>query len=278
MTALAEIVAGGRPPVLSSTLDSVLRFTLGRLDPPFGSSPLVGVGGRDPYRLKPDDALTPIQRAALEARLFSLDAALRPAGHVAATEEYRRLTGMKAPNATAEEIERETTLFVNDTAGLPAFALREACDAYRLGRIGDGEWMPKVGQVRREAERLAAADRKQRQEVLAVLSAKPSPTENPARKAALLAMARGLVKTMPMEGLKAEYKRTGRTFDEEATRDPQEQRVEESPDAYRASMLQHAMEVSARPMPKASPALRRSLGLPPEVDHQEDRFGSEHAA
>ena len=176
----------GRPPAITHELDASLRFVLNQLDPPFSPAPLVGHEGLRRYRLRQDNAPSPAVREALRQRLRVVEDTLTAAGHAMATEEYRILCTMKAPNATDDEIRRESVGFIEGTADLPAFALREACDAFRLGGKGEGEWMPKVGQVRREAERLAMPYRRQLHELRMVLEAEigPPATSTPEGRAA----------------------------------------------------------------------------------------------
>ena len=283
MTLPVRVAPAATPVPLSHELDGALRFSVAKLDPPIGAATRLGSGSIPQHEISPADAPHLELRSALESRLASIAAWMRPAGHEVATEEYRMLAAnLEAKDADDDTVMREQLGFLEATATLPAFALRDACTAFRHGKVGGGRWMPKAGEVRREAEMRLQALARERRLIETVLAAKVRAPVDPSRKEVLLAAARGLVKTMPMEGMKAEMERIGKSFDEASAQHPLEPHKGEVADAFQARMLREAHEAAQRPLPKLSDEHRRKLGLPPsplqEAGYPDSRFEDEHAA
>ena len=207
----------------------------------------------------------PGARAALERRAVELAPWTAPAGKSDVFAEVMGLfNGLQPRFASEEERAAQMVLYTDDLSGVPRWALAASCQAYRRAEVGDGRKMPTAGEVRIRAVRLVEAlDREERQ-IRAVLNAQPGrPAPTPERCAALVAAARDLAAAMRIDN--GPPKRGGMTDAE----------------LREARALSEAVRTGTpdpRPMPKASPALRRSLGLPPLVEHQDDHLGAEHAA
>ena len=196
MNALTEIRAVAALPSLpSARMDHALRTCVTRLVPPITSSP-------QRYSIALADAPSEALRQALAQRGERIDNWMRPAGPEAATEAYKNLVvSMAVPSMNEEEGIREMMGFVQATATLPLFALNGACAAFRDGVVGDGKWMPKVGQVCIEAQKRLAAFAKERREIAVVLAAEvKQPVFDSEIKARNLAEARDFIaRTKSME-------------------------------------------------------------------------------
>ena len=207
----------------------------------------------------------PGARAALERRAADLAPWTAPAGLSDVFAEVMALfNGLKPRFASEAERAAQMELYTRDLSGGPRWGLAAACQAYRRAEVGDGRQMPTAGEVRLRAVRLVEGLDREARQIRAVLDAKPGrPAPTPERCVALVAAARDLAAAMRIEA--GPPKRGGMTDAE----------------LREARALSEAVRTGTpdpRPMPKASPALRRSLGLLPKVDHQEDRFQGEHAA
>ena len=207
----------------------------------------------------------PGARAALERRAVELAPWTAPAGKSDVFAEVMGLfNGLQPRFASEEERAAQMVLYTDDLSGVPRWALAASCQAYRRAEVGDGRKMPTAGEVRMRAVRLVEALDREARQIRAVLNAQPGrPAPTPERCAALVAAARDLAAAMRIDN--GPPKRGGMTDAE----------------LREARALSEAIRTGTpdpRPMPKASPALRRSLGLPPQVEHQDDHFGAEHAA
>ncbi len=199
------------------------------------------------------------------ARHDEIDRWLGPAGPEFAAEEYHMLCATLGAAALDDDTARREMMgFVEATHRLPAFALKGACGAFRRGEVGDGQWMPKAGQVCIEAQKRIGALAKERRELHSVLTAKIGHDgANAERKKRLLEEAAKACASIALEGLKAEAERGGGLGYK-----PPEPRVEayrqgEDEEHYKARMLANAIEVGKRPMPKMSDTLLRSMNIQP---------------
>lgn len=255
------------PSVITVDLERALRVCVMRLMPPI--DPTV-----TRYGIDPANAPTDAQRRALSIRRDNLDRWLAPAGLDEANKAYANLVAVMATkNVDDATAIREMQGWVTSTAALPLFALTTACEAFRDGKIGDGEWMPKPGQVCIEAGKRVAAYARERREIDSVLKAEIRvATSVRSRKVELLAAAASFVSGHRMAAAGAS--RGGMT-------------PEEIADAKALSAAIATGTRDPRPMPKMSPYLRASLGLPPSSpashdappsDMVPDGFGTENAA
>jgi hypothetical protein len=78
---------------------------------------------------------------------------------------------MISQNMTEPEQLALLRAYRSDLIGVAAFALVEACKRFRSGHAGDGKFMPRVGEVRQEAERIALPFRQELRKVQAILAA-----------------------------------------------------------------------------------------------------------
>ena len=271
MQTLAKRDAPSVPAPLPQQLHHSLGVYVARLDPPLSA----GVAA---YEIPQRDAPTGSDRLALTQRRDQIDVWLRPAGEGVAARFYAIFqASMGVKERTEQEALLHMRAWIADCATVPEFALDKACAALRQGVVGEGRWMPDAGPVLIEARKHVTAYAKERRNIEAVLNAKVITTKpDERRKAALVAAARSLVKTMPLEGARAEAERLGRKIEAETQKRLDEPGPGENQDQFRARMLREAAEVGRRPMPKMGDALRRSIGLPPapEPDWRDD----EHAA
>lgn len=268
MTLLVRAEPAAAPLPLSQALDGELRFSVAKLDPPLGASTRFGEGGIPQHEISPADAPTPELRSALRDRLARIAVWMRPAGHEFALEEYRMLAAnLEAKDADDDTVMREQLGFVEATATLPTFALRDACAAFRHGKVGGGRWMPKGGEVRREAEGRLQTLARERRLIETVLAAKVRPAPNLQRSATLAAAARELADSMKADN--GSPKRGSMTDSE----------------IREAHALSEAIRTGTpdpRPLPKLTAEHRRALGLPRpaslEPAHVDSRSADDDAA
>ncbi len=246
MNSVIEVRASaGLPSYLPAHVDRELRTCVTRLIPPI-------TAGLSRYSIAAVDAPSPSMRQALSIRRDNIDRWLEPAGLAVAGECYKKLVlSMAAPNLTDADAAREMSTFVDATSKLPRFALEGSCDAFLTGKLGDGKWMPKPGQICIEASKRVADLAKERREIHAVLTAEvKEPEANASYKAQNLAEAAALV----AEGRSMEQaSRTGRLTPEQIT----EQKIA----AHAAELMIKYGQPDPRPMPPLSPYLRDKLGL-----------------
>lgn len=155
--------------------------------------------------------------AAYEGRRAAHVASLRPATEREIAAILYTLSRMPAPSAVDEDdAEIAVGIALNDLAGLPAWALKDAAEAFRTGRLGDGHWRPTSGDLRKAAERLTApahAEVRQLADVLAApIAAPPNPDKEVERAKRRLAgdMLRRAAEAACERDRDAERRRTGK--------------------------------------------------------------------
>lgn len=229
------------PTHLPPMTDRALRTCVTRLVPPITPS-------HTRYSIAVCDAPSDALRQALANRSARIDAWLLPAGPEAATEVYKDLVAtMSVPSADKETELREFRGFVEAAARLPLFALTTACIAFRDGKVGDGKWMPKPGQICVEAGKRVAELAKERREIQAVLTAEAkAPVADAERKAQNLAEAAAFV--AGVRSMEAALRRPTMTDDQIA-------------EAKAVSDAWSAGKPDPRPLPMASDYLRRKMGV-----------------
>jgi hypothetical protein len=121
------------------------------------------------------------ERTFLRQRLDLLGQWLAPASEVAINAELAALfVAMATGKAdSAKETSTLHRIYREDLAELPGFALVKACANFRRGDVGDGKFVPKPGEIRKEAMRIAKPFLEERARVQAVMSAEvPNPPES----------------------------------------------------------------------------------------------------
>ena len=246
MNELVQTKISALPAPISPTLERELRLVTNKLDPALHP-------GRLSYSISAEFAPSKELRQSLERRAHNIDRWMQPAGPERALAEFKILFDVMAhKDASGESADRITAAYVEALMDLPYFSLVEACTAFLKGAVGDGQWAPKPGEIRIEAQKRLAGLAKERREIKAVLTAQVlPPTTSPERKAKLLEVARHVVKDMRAAGLKAEYERAGKSF--EPPPDP----AEKTPEQH----LAHAEEIGKLPIPLLSESTRKTLGL-----------------
>lgn len=193
-------------------------------------------------------APTSEQRSALIEREQAVSGWLAPAGPDRARVEIAALLGVMASRAGDETDKRAMLeIYVADLAGVPLFALRSACRAYRSGAMGDGQWAPPPGVLRQTAEGYARALMEERGKLRKVLGAKiiADPVIDPERREAVVRMARGVCAELRAVDPVAQPRRSRLPTKEEA----------------QAALEIAALEIAHKPPPKLSDELRRKMGL-----------------
>lgn len=139
------------------------------------------------FRFRSRDVVpTEGERLFLRQRGEQLDVWLQPASLRVIDAE---LTAMFSTMAFRSGDEKDLTLvnriYRDDLAGLPSFALSKACSRFRKAEIGDGKFVPKQGELRKEAMRIAQPYFEERTRVEAVMSAEvpPAPVSLDERRA-----------------------------------------------------------------------------------------------
>lgn len=127
------------------------------------------VNGEIPH----DRALEPEARSGLDNRLNLIKAWLGPAGEEAVKEPVMMLFAVMAHSKLGEmDSKILLRVYMSDLADLPAFAIHKACERYRKGEVGDGKWMPGIGELRTEARKACEDLEREKAEITTVLTAK----------------------------------------------------------------------------------------------------------
>lgn len=137
-----------------------------------------------------DRAPSHAERRELQVRLESLDRWLTPASSRQLDEVITSMFSTMAYRSSDAEIDLLLVqrIYKDDLAGVPGFALEEACARFRQGAIGDPRFVPKQGEVRQEAIRIAKDYYRERSDVSAILTAKvPGPPPSDEDRAAAVA-------------------------------------------------------------------------------------------
>ena len=109
------------------------------------------------------------------ARVEEISDAMEPIGERGAMRELAALFAVMAiRNASEDEASALMAVYAADLGELPAFALAEACRAYRRGILGDGKWLPTPGEIYQAAVRAVEGPAKECRAILSILSAKIS--------------------------------------------------------------------------------------------------------
>lgn len=196
----------GLPTPPLATLDLAVRTMANKLTP-------VGLG----FEIAAVNAPTPELRRDLQVRASALDHWLRPAGD-SALDEITAIFMMPAKSVEAGDAKARMRLYERDLADVPLFALSKACSDFRQGRAGDG-WRPTQTDIRKQAEQHSQPFRAERLKIGNVLAATIIDIrDNPERRKAIADKLREVARSVSMEGKRAEYRRLGRTFDEEQER------------------------------------------------------------
>ena len=241
------IVDGTVPTPLQPEWDQQLRVCVSKLDPP-------GSGGRIAQRDAPSDA----HLRAMKGRLDRIAVWMRPAPRLKAIEWLAAMLLPRAGTGDGEEgSEILLNLYAKTVEDLPAYAVREACLTIMHGEAPgiDRHFRPSSTAVRAEVLRLLQPLAKQQREIESVLNATVIGSKSgPEKRAAIVAAGREKVAEIAAEGIRAEQIRAGRILDDAPASPP------ETPQ-------QTLDRLKSEPMPKASPALRRNLGI---ADWQEN--------
>lgn len=236
------------PSLLDAASADAVWSILAKLDPPFNPA------GRT-YSLPSEYAPRPEMRRMLEARSDRLRIWLEPSGQERVLRSIASLyLSMSSRSGNDGEIKAEKRQLAMDLADVPAFALSEACEAFRRGDIGDGKWVPKGGEIRVQAMKRVYPLSRERREIDAVLTATVVAPINRARREALITKANDLVSEMRAA---SEATRRGKMSEQELF------------DARVVSEMMKNGTPDPRPLPKLSPYLAGKLGLLPAATESE---------
>lgn len=217
----------------------------------------VGLG----YEIPASMALLDGQRAYLSRHADLQDRALGAAGvEYARVEIAAMFDVMKIRSADEKTLEERIEIYAGDLASLPAFALSKACADYRQGVVGDGDWAPTPGEIRKRGIAIMEPLAKERASIRALLAAKPAPERenNELRRQAAADLIRNAWK-IKIPDRAAALRKFG---------DPPPPKTPEQITAQEAAEKRLA-ELATMPTPRLSPTLRASLGLP-ETQQRED--------
>jgi hypothetical protein len=124
------------------------------------------------------------ERLFLRQRAEVLDAWLQPVSlRVLEIELTAMFSTMAFRSGDEKDFKLVERIYRDDLAGVPAFALSQACARFRKAEIGDGKFMPKQGEIRKEAMRIAKDFLEERARIQAIASAEVPPApESPERR------------------------------------------------------------------------------------------------
>jgi hypothetical protein len=137
-------------------------------------------------------------RVGLENRRGILLAALAPLSAERIRVVLASFAGMAARAQYDPRIARALAdQAVQDLSRVPGFALPEAADAFRQGKVGDGRWRPTPGELAKEARKRAEPFFAELQRIDRVLDSpllqrEPEKRISPEQRAQLSAMLRGV--------------------------------------------------------------------------------------
>lgn len=119
------------------------------------------------------------QRQWLAERSIMISGALRPAPELEIEAELAALFATMGRRAGDEDDAKTIiAIYLADLAGIPGFALKQACADFRQGRAGDGKWVPTQAQIRSRANEYLVGPRKEIGDIERVLTAKVVPPIN----------------------------------------------------------------------------------------------------
>lgn len=193
------------PAPMSRDKDHALLVALSHLEPH-------GLG----FRVMSPNAPSDLRREHFDDRRRDLRARLVPAGRLYAARRIGEMNNATRPRdkgATQRERDAEFEKMVSGVMDLPAFAIHEAAEDFEKGTHGEG-WMPRLAEFRPHALGKCQAWRAQLVQIERVLSAEVVVVQSdPARKQALLDMARRVTREMPTVGRGAEAERAGKVVE-----------------------------------------------------------------
>jgi hypothetical protein len=125
---------------------------------------------------------------------------MTPIGEPGAMREVAGLLAVMAlRNSSQDETTALMAIYASDLAGLPAYALADACKAFRQGALGDGKWAPTVGELSIAARHYMAAPLAEQADLRKIMAAEvDKPKISTSRKAELLAEAKRATQAMRM--------------------------------------------------------------------------------
>ncbi len=119
------------------------------------------------------------QRQWLSERSIMISGALRPAPDIEIEAELAALFAtMGRRSGDEDDAKTIIAIYLADLAGIPGFALKQACADFRQGRAGDGKWVPTQAQIRTRANEYLVGPRKEIGDIERVLTAKVVPPIN----------------------------------------------------------------------------------------------------
>lgn len=119
------------------------------------------------------------ERTFLRQRLDLLGQWLHRASQLTIDADIAALFAAMASGKSEKEASTLSRIYREDLADVPGFALTKACANFRRGDVGDGKFVPKPGEIRKEAMRIAKPFLEEQARVRAVMSAEiPSPPES----------------------------------------------------------------------------------------------------
>ena len=112
-------------------------------------------------------------KEALGRRLLELERGLAPALGAEIGREVAVLFGtMAIPSGDVADLRATIRLYEADLAGLPIWAVREACGAFRRGDIGKPPFAPRIAELRQEVISRIQRFESERQVIKATLAAR----------------------------------------------------------------------------------------------------------
>jgi len=191
------------------------------------------------------------QRFFIANRVNEIDASLsRAPSNDLLAEVTTLMRTMKARNGDEDELSALIRVYIADLEDLPLWAVSAACRAYRRGDVGAGVFLPTPGELRKTAKTYTAPWVEERAKLSRIITARvlaPVSPESEQRRDAALAHVR---ETGAM--LRATAAKEVGSGDGDAHRVPSVPEAQQWLDRY---------QQGTRPLPKLSPALRRSLGV-----------------
>lgn len=191
-------------------------------------------------------APTAEQRQWLAERSIMISGTLRPAPEIEIEAELAALFATMGRRSGDEDDARTIiAIYLADLAGIPGFALKQACADFRQGRAGDGKWVPTQAQIRTRANEYLVGPRKEIGDIERVLTAKVVPAVNRANQEFVQAHAQETIRI-----LKANSERPTEIY-----KPPTKKQANdwlESEDAH-------------RPAPPISDAIRKTLSIDPHA-------------
>lgn len=129
-------------------------------------------------------------REIMQRRRADLNEYLQPATEQQVVAEILMLFRALAPLERDDDPKLSLRSYVSDLAGVSIAGLRIACDGYRQGRLGDGKWRPRVGEIRRAAFNAVVAESVERVRLARILIARRAMVQTPEERAASVARVR----------------------------------------------------------------------------------------